>query len=537
MTSETQPIRAGWTSSRLVLAVTKHPVGFWAALIVVFALARLATWGYPFDSDHWIFYYVGHNWIVDGGDLYVDAWDHKPPMIFLMNGIMAALLGDSIVLHRIWLTAFAILECWLFYLLAKRVLPGMLDRADAADASRAADRPGSRTARIIDREVAVKLTLLAYVFFRNLSQFTDSGNNTEGYGVILVLLLVLAYLKFADTGRLHWLALAGLSCGVLFWFKGNFLIFGGIIGLLLLIHGWRTRGRAGGRLILQVVVYVAPIVLVALAWFAYFAARGTFDDFWLASFGFSALYATSAWAGKVSANILLIVTTAALMVPALILFVVYLRDIRAQWKSQSYQLVGAMFLAGYVLIGLVGSFYPYYLLITMPFTVLVMIFAMLRVSSLGKVWRVILIAGLVFTLVANYAISTRQLLNNFTGSAAVDAQQKMAAAEYIQEHTEPEERILSYDYGATFYQLAQRKAPSRFVSASVLLLDFRDGFGLGFNDEVIAGMEAHGVRYVMLSGINRELYETNTQMSDYLAEHFRTAETFGDVEVLERVDE
>lgn len=524
MTDGTAATRAGWTSSRLVLAVTKHPVGFWVTLSVVFALARLATWGYPFDSDHWIFFYVGRDWVVDGGDLYVTAWDHKPPMIFLMNGIMAALLGDSIVLHRIWLTAFTILECWLFYLLAKRVLPGLLDRVE------------SEGSRRIDRLVVVRLTLLAYVFFRNLSQFTDSGNNTEGYGVILVLLLVLAYLKFAETGRLHWLALAGLSCGVLFWFKGNFLIFGGIIGLLLLIHGWKTRGRAWGRLIAQVLVYIAPIILVALAWFAYFAWRGTFDDFWLASFGFSALYATSAWAGKVSANILLIVTTAALMLPALILFVVYLRDIRAQWRSQSYQLVGAMFLAGYVLIGLVGSFYPYYLLVTMPFTVLVIMYAMLRVSSLGKVWRVILIAGLVFTLVANYAISTRQLLNNFSGTAAVDAQQKMAAAEYIQERTEPDERILSYDYGATFYQLAQRRAPSRFISASVLLLDFRDGYGLGFNDEVIAGMEEHDVRYVMLSGINRELYETNTQMADYLNEHYRTAETFGEVEVLERID-
>lgn len=526
MTDETTTVRPGWTSSRAVLAVTRHPLGFWIALIVVFALARLATWGYPYDSDHWIFYYVGRDWIVDGGDLYVTAWDHKPPMIFLMNGIMAALLGDNIVLHRIWLTVFAVLDCWLFALLAKRVLPGLLDRVDHAGAG------GSPR---IDRVVAVRLTVLAYVFFRNLSQFTDSGNNTEGYGVILVLLLVLAYLKFADTGRLRWLALAGLACGVLFWFKGNFLIFGGIIGVLLLIHGWKTRGQGWGRLILQVLVYIAPIVLVALGWFAYFAARGTFDDFWLASFGFSALYATSAWAGKVSANILLIVTTAALMVPALILFVVYLRDLKAQWRSLSYQLVGAMFLAGYVLIGLVGSFYPYYLLVTMPFTVLVMMYAMLRVSSLAKAWRVILIAGLIFTLAANYAISTRQLLNNYTGAAAVDARDKMAAAEYIDAHTEPTDRILSYDYGATFYQLADRRAPSRFISASVLLLDFRDGYGLGFNDEVIAGMEDHDVRYVMLSGVNRALYETNTQMNGYLNAHYAPVANFGDVDVLERV--
>src|SRR5690606_800577 len=116
-------------------------------------------------------YYVGQNWIVDGGSLYVDAWDHKPPMIFLLNGVMALLLGDNIVLHRIWLTAFAVLDSWLFYLLARQVLPRMLDAVHSG----------------IDRTVAVRLALLLYVFLRNLSQFTSSGNNTENYGIVLVL--------------------------------------------------------------------------------------------------------------------------------------------------------------------------------------------------------------------------------------------------------------------------------------------------------------------------------------------------------------
>jgi len=518
MTSTTPTARPGWTSSRFVLAITKNPAGYWAALILVFAVARFATWGFPFDSDHWIFYYVGHDWIVDGGALYVDAWDHKPPMIFLMNGIMAALFGDNIVLHRIWLTAFTILDCWLFSLLAKRVLPRMLDRMGAE--------------RRIDPLVAVRLTVLCYVFLRSLSQFTNSGNNTEAYGVILVLLLVLAYLKFTDTDRWWWLALAGLACGVLFWFKGNFLIFGAIIGVLLLVHGWRSKGR----LMLQVLIYIAPIILVSLAWFAYFAAQGTFDDFWLASFGFSAKYATSAWAGKVSSNILLIATTAALVVPALLLFLLYLRDAKAQWRTQEYHLIGWMFLSGLVLIGAVGSFYAYYLLVTMPFTVLVMMYAMLRISSLGKALRVIVIAGFVATLAANYAISTRQLLNTFTGTAHRDAVEKQEAADFVREHTDPDDRIVAYDYGATFYELAQRKASSRFISASVLLLDFRDGYGLGFNDEFIAGMEKNDVRYVLLSGENRELYQTNTQIDDYLTEHFQPVKTFGSVEVLERVD-
>lgn len=513
--STNQSAHTGWASSRFVVALTTKPALFWGALVLVFVVARLATWGFPYDSDHWIFYYVGRNWLVEGGDLYVDAWDHKPPMIFLMNGIMAALFGGDIVLHRIWLTAFAVLDAWLFYLLAKRVLPTLLAKVGSG----------------IDPVVATRLALLTYVFVRNLSQFTNSGNNTEAYGVVLVLLLTLAFLRFTSSGQWWWLSLAGLACGVLFWFKGNFLIFGALIGVLLLVHGWRRPAR----LALHVLAYIVPIIAVSLGWFAYFAMRGTFADFWLASFTFSAKYASSAWGGSVSSNIWLFITTAALLIPALLLFLIYLRDIRAQWRGIEYQLVGVLFLSGIVLIGAVGSFYSYYLLITMPFTVLVIMYGMLRLSSLGRVLRTFIIVGFVATLAVNYAFSTRQLLNSFTGDAHRDALEQQQAADYVREHTKPGDRIFANDYGATFYQLADRRSASRFISSSVLLLDYRDGFGFGFNDIFIREMEEHQAPYVIVGEGTAELYATNTPLNEYFAEHFEEVAAFGDTLVLQRV--
>lgn len=511
----TTQVAGGWASSRFALTIAKNNTVFWLTLIAVFSIARIATWGFPFDSDHWIFYYVGHNWIVEGGDVYVDAFDHKPPMIFLVNGIMAALLGDNIVLHRLWLTAFAIFDTWLFYLLARRVLPGLLGGVKSG----------------VEPMVAVRLSVLLYAFFRNLSTFTNSGNNTEAYGLILVLLLVLSFLKFTDTGAWWWLALAGLSCGVLFWFKGNFLIFGAIVGVLLLVHGWRTPAR----LAVHVLVYIVPIVLVSLAWFAYFWSQGTFDDFWLASFGFSALYATSAWSGTLSANIWLLITTAGLLLPALVFFIVYLRDVRVQWREPSYQLVGAMFLSGLVIIGAVGSFYAYYLLITMPFTVLVIMYGLLRLPSLSRAVRVVLVTGFVLALVVNYAFSTRQLLNSFTGFAAADAAEQNQAADYVRERTDPDDRIFANAYGAVYYQLTERSSASRFISASLLLLDYRDGFGLGFNDLFIEEMEQNEAPFVIVAGSTAELYETNTQLHEYFSTTFAPVAEFGNTVVLERV--
>lgn len=498
-----------------MLAVTQNTLGFWIALIAIFSLARLATWGFPYDSDHWIFFYVGNNWIVDGGQLYVDAWDHKPPMVFLMNGLMAALMGDNIVLHRIWLTAFAVLDTWLFYLLAKRVLPALLDGVQSA----------------INRDVALKLAVLLYAFVRNLSQFTNSGNNTEAYGVVLVLVLVLAFLKYTETNRWWWITLAGAAMGFLFWFKGNFLIFGAIVGLLLIVHAWRTPAR----LLLHIVAYVLPIVLITLGWFWYFTAIGTFDDFWLASFGFSALYATAAWSGSLSSNIWLFITTAGLLLPALVFFIVFLRDLPGQWRRQSYQVVGLMFVAGLVIIGAVGSFFAYYLLITMPFTILVIMYGLLRMSSLGKILRVTLVTASVLALLVNYAFSTRQLLNNFSGTAAAAAAEQRQAADYIRNNTEPGDRIYANAYGAVFYQLAERDSASRFISSSVLLLDYREQFGLGFNDIFISELERAQAPYVMVDGGTAELYAQNTQLETYFSEHYEPVKKFGDTVVLQRV--
>ena len=90
---------------------------FWITLILIFAAARSAVWLYPYDSDHWIFYYIG-KMVANGGLLYVNAWDHKPPLIFEFNALMHFLFGGNLILHRIFLTVLAVLDIFLFYKLA-----------------------------------------------------------------------------------------------------------------------------------------------------------------------------------------------------------------------------------------------------------------------------------------------------------------------------------------------------------------------------------------------------------------------------------
>lgn len=504
---------SNWTTSKFVEFFTRTPLRFWITVVAVFALGRVATWGYPFDSDHWIFYYVGQNWIVDGGQLYVDAWDHKPPMIFLYNGIMAALFADNIFMHRLWFTLFAIVDTWLFYLIIKRFMPQLLGAIRSA----------------VNPVRAIQLTLVLYVFLRNLSQFASNGNTTENLGLVFLLAMILCFLKFSDGRAWGWLALSGFFAANLFWLKGNLILLAGVVGLLLLIHGWKKP-----RLIWFVIAFIAPILIVSALWLAYFAAQGTIQDFIIASFSFSAKYASSAWAGKVSANIVLILVTAAMLIPALIFFIIFVRDVRQQYTNMAYQFTGLSFLVGLALITAVGSFYSYYLLIIMPFITIVIMYGLFRMSTFKKPLQVMLTLLFIGTIVVNGLISLRFLVNNYTGVTKIEAIEFNEAAAYVNEHTSTEDRVFAYDYGATFYELAGRQSASRFISASHLLLDYRDNFGFGFNDIFLAEMEQNKPPYIVLNDRSRDLYFTNEPVAEYIIENYVPVKKFGQIEVLQR---
>jgi hypothetical protein len=149
--------------------------------------------------------------------------------------------------------------------------------------------------------------------------------------------------------------------------------------------------------------------------------------------------------------------------------------------------------------------------------------------------RSLLVTVFIGTLAVNYAISTRQLLNSFTGAAQQEAVFYGEAANFVRENTSPDDRVFAYDYGATFYQLAERNSASRYISASHLLLDYRDGFGFGLNETFVREMEESEAPYIVVNDDSRDLYFTNEPVAQYLLEHYAPVKRFGTLEVWERV--
>lgn len=495
------------------IKILNNPLKFWLIVSFVYILSRVATWGYPFDSDHWIFYYVGKIW-AEGGNLYLDAWDHKPPLIFLFNGFMHLILGDSIILHRIWLTLLSFVDIFLFYKILKIIVPKLFKKIQNLDKS----------------DLVVRTGLILYVFLRNLSQFTSSGNNTENYGIIFLLLMWLSYLSFRKDNRWWQMLLAGLFCSILFFLKGNFILLGLPIGLILLLDNLKSIRK----FFTYGIVFALPIITHALAWIYYFYSRGSLEDFLIATFKFSAKYSASAWSGDVSNNIVLLLITLVLIAPTIILFVFYMKDLKNNLKNKEYILIGSSFLAGLGLTFGVGSFYSYYFEIIMPAIVLVIIYVLFNLKYQKKFWQFFVIICLASSLLFSYAISLKQLYNSLGGAVKTESSQYQEVANYIKNNTNKNDKVFCYDYGAVFYRLSNRDSGSRFISASVLLLEYRDNYGFNFNKLFIEDMEKNNTKYVITYTDRDSLYYENKPLVDYFDSHYVVEKKFETLEVLRR---
>ena len=473
---------------------------FWATLAVTFVVTRLTVWFYPINSDHWIFFYVGKIFS-QGGTLYVSAWDHKPPMIFVFNGLMSLILGSNLIIHRIFLTLLAILSIYLFYLLAKIIIPKL---------------------NLQNSDRLIKLSVILFAFWANLSQFTSSGNNTENFGSIFLLLMFLSYFWFRHSSNRWFLFLSGACLSILFFLKGTFLLLALPVGVEMLLS---KRGLK--NIILDILVFIAPIFLHAGIWIWYFASRGVMHDFIVASFSFSSKYVKSSWLGHVSSNK---VTFLAIMSPIFVIFLIFgikfLSEIKTGIKQSIYRFLLFWALGSFVIGLFAGDFYPYYFLIFIPAFIFILIYWQDIYLKTLDLKRGFVIAILILSMIVSLGMAYKQFYNYFAGSGKAEITEFQQIADYIDANSVPSDKIFFYSYGATMYHLANRDSGSRFVSASVLLLDEREKYGFNFSDTFISDMEKSKPKFVIMAIDPNDLYYENAKISSYLRANFKPVKTF-----------
>ena len=452
----------------------------WVALGVcavwIFALL-FATWPAPlypdFNSnspiDSAFFGYAGEL-IRTGARPYLDFWDHKPPLIFLVNAAGLMLSGGRV--WGIWLVN-------LFMFLTAVVL-------------------GCLTLR---RSFGTWGTVLGTTYFAFSLPLALPLNLTEGY--VLPLQWAAAFLLTrSELSRFARPALLGLMIGILsafaFFLRAN-LIGAGLSVMLALsvvllserrFQAWLrfVAGTAAGA------VSVAAVVLL------YLWSLGVLEAFSDQVFHYNVVYSAASWGMRVRAAIYVLGTASAfgsLILPAAgWAFAAY-----RLWSSRHRSLQAPLFFGliwlpvEVALASVSGREYAHYTApLFAPLAFLAAIFAAEIAASLqegdanaGAVPARYAIGALAAGIVL---LPLAQVLRDLRDSdlQGMRRDQIGAASAYIASHTPPNAHVLVWGHAADVYFLSRRRPASRFIYALPLLTPGYADTALirGFLDELRA---------------------------------------------------
>ena len=245
MTALSQALAAATESVRVLPRWLTLPVAG-VAFVLVLGLPTVIV---PLGTDQ-VLYSLGARTILDGGQLYRDLWEIKPPLIFLIYTVPFAIVGEHMEAVRVLDLLNTTVAMAAVYLLGRRLFG---ERAGVLGA--------------------------AFYGFTYLTWNTPSLVEAESFMAAPLALAFFLYRPEDGRRDASWRAgAAGLLLGIAFGLKATALLF--LIGLPaaeLLLRD-RSRWTRQGAL-LRLALAAGGFMIVQVAVVLYLAAAGVLDDF------------------------------------------------------------------------------------------------------------------------------------------------------------------------------------------------------------------------------------------------------------------
>jgi 4-amino-4-deoxy-L-arabinose transferase-like glycosyltransferase len=357
---------------------------------VVLVGLRLHAWPGPLETDECNYIVIAQR-LLDGGLLYVDAWDHQPPGVFALFAGLIAVAGDSEVVIRTFAAVWVLAVMVLIYLLARQALGVGLSWTAAFLFALASCDPGM-AAEGCNREIYMNTFVLAGVWVLARYAQSDSVGLSPRRILLAGFLLGLAS-AIKTVVAAQWLfLLAGL------WF-------------ILLVVDRRPVKHA-----LQASLYFAlGPALVWLCMTVYFAGTGRLGLFVASVFAYNIGYSASPsgfWArfGAFFTAWPVFRSAIALWLGAatgLVLLTLLRRRIDLRWAVA----IVALAVGSYVAVCLPAKFWNHYYLLMLGPLVLLTVGGFAAVGNRGSPQeRAMGIAGLVIVIAALAATQIRHYL-------------------------------------------------------------------------------------------------------------------------------
>lgn len=225
------------------------------AVLALVCLLRLPGFALPLERDEGAYGYVAWSWL--RGELpYRDAFDHKPPLIYLLY--MPVLLVSQPLTAwalRVWATLLFLLAVWLVYLIGRRVW----------------QHPAALLAALLFGVAGSAFDLQGLIL------------NTDQALVLPALAALWCAIRLYETQHLRYAVAAGAALAATILIKPVAIV---LVPCLLLACHWRARSivRAG-------IGAAVGATLVGLPVASYFALRGGWDDLVFGVWTYNLLYA------------------------------------------------------------------------------------------------------------------------------------------------------------------------------------------------------------------------------------------------------
>jgi hypothetical protein len=427
------------------------------ALVSAFSLLVIVTFDYGRDQG---IYAVVARTVLDGGMPYRDAWDFKPPGIFVIYALARAVVGSAQIGIRILEIAGLIAMAVGMVHLARRLWNEPLIGVIAA---------------------TIAILVHAQLDFWHTAQPESFGGMLTIGGLCCAL---------AVRRRL----LAWFAAGALFGFAGLLkppLIAGAaVVAVMLAARAWKAhddRRAALRAALLPIAMVSAGVVAIVGACVTWFASRGALSDLYDVLFGFTPNYTKLGWNLPLASLVLRglfdwFLTYNSLLTAGLIALLIERVSPDERFGVRLLLAVIAFHILGVVM---QGKFFAYHWGATWPPTALV--------AALGvwKVWMKAVKAGrlavvgffVAAALVASLASASEPasfrersvervtLLvdgdqaswDRLASVADVDADANRAVATWLRDHVPADRSIYVWGFEPVIYDLADRACSTRFI--------------------------------------------------------------------------
>ena len=421
----------------------------WAAVIIVLLLFALEWFVSAPNRDSSAFIYVAKG-ILEGDVPYLDRWDHKGPLIFLLNA-MGLALAD---MWSLWLLEMAFLAgtVWVAYVVLR-------------------DQFG----------FAATLFPMA-VFAGYFLYFSQSGNHTEQYALLFQFLALYLFMRIQKRnmggGSRGYYALFLVSIGALA--AAAFLLRANLIGLWIAIGiYWVFIHR---RDVVKRVLWLAlgaALVILPTVWI--FALVGGLSEFWDAAFLYNFLYSDAPLLRRIEA----IWQVGGARLTFVLLPIVfswcfglyYFRSAEGRQREPFEEILKLSVIALPIEIFLVSvsTFdYGHYYMAMLPVVVILMGFFAYNIARVTSLPASLLSAVLLLCVTLYFIpIGLNRLpfiMEKYTHEDGIMHGRHLRVAEYVRRETDPGDSILVWGFAPQLYLFSGRDAPTRHFHQNALFV-------------------------------------------------------------------